>query len=149
MKFFKDLQIKAVLIGLVADVGGTTVFFFVFSLLGMLLLASVGRVAEELEEYTRTMGFLVPASVGGSLFSIFGGFVSGRIAGKAELKNACATGILSTAAGALFLIVSPGPSPLWLNVAALVAVVPCSVLGGYLCLKSTQKKRTGRGSTAV
>ena len=136
----RDISIKAVIIGLVADVGGTAAFFFVFAILGAILLSSMGRGMEELDVYAKTTGFLVLSSIGGSLFSVFGGYISARIAGKVEIKNACATGTLSAVTGVLFLILSPGSSPLWLDLLALIAIVPCSALGGYLCLKSRVEK---------
>ena len=136
----REISIKAVIVGLVADVGGTAAFFFVFAILGGILLSSTGRGMEELETYTKTTGFLVLSSFGGSLFSVFGGYVSARIAGRAEIKNASATGTLSAMTGVLFLILSSGSSPLWLDILALIAIVPCSMLGGYLCLKSRQEK---------
>ena len=136
----RDISIKAVIIGLVADVGGTAAFFFVFAILGAILLSSMGRGMEELDVYAKTTGFLVLSSFGGSLFSVFGGYISARIAARAEIKNACATGTLSAVTGVLFLILSPGSSPLWLDLLALIAIVPCSALGGYLCLKSKGEK---------
>jgi hypothetical protein len=133
---FKSISIKAVVIGLIADVGGTAAFFFVFALLGGILLSSLGRGIEELDIYTKTTGFLVLSSIGGSLFSVFGGYISARIAGNAEMKNASATGVLSALTGVVFLVLSPGSSPLWLDVLALVTIVPCAMLGGYLCQKN-------------
>jgi len=137
----RDISIKAVIIGLVADVGGTAAFFLVFAILGGILLSSMGRGMEELDVYAKTTGFLVLSSFGGSLFSVFGGYISARIAARAEIKNACSTGTLSAVTGVLFLILSPGSSPLWLDLLCLIAIVPCSALGGYLRLKSKQEKR--------
>jgi peptidoglycan/LPS O-acetylase OafA/YrhL len=140
----REISIKAVLVGLVADVGGTAAFFFVFSLLGGILLSSMGRDIEELDVYTKTTGFLVLSSIGGTLFSAFGGYVSARIAGRAEIKNASATGVLSAATGLLFLVLSPDSSPVWLDVLVLIAIVPCAMLGGHVCLKGKREKSANK-----
>lgn len=141
VKAMREISIKAVIIGLIADIGGTVAFFFVFAILGTILLSAMGRNIEELESYGKTTGFVVLSSLAGFLFSVFGGYVSARFAGRAEMKNAFATGMLSAVTGLLFFILFPDSSPLWLDVLALIAIVPCAMLGGHVCLKGKREKK--------
>lgn len=136
----REISIKAVIIGLVADVGGTAVFFFVFSIIGAILLASTGRNPDELKDYPETTTFIVVSSFAGLLFSALGGYVSARIAGKGEMKNALATGALSALVGLVFFLGFPFAPRSWLDLLSLILIIPFALLGGYAGLKGKRDK---------
>jgi len=134
----KDISVKAVLIGLIVDIGGTFVFFFVFSVIGAILLASAGRHVDELKDFAETSIFIVVSSLAGLLFSALGGYVSARIAGKAEVRNALATGAFSALVGLILFAGFSSPERSWLDLLSLILIMPCALLGGYACLRSKQ-----------
>jgi hypothetical protein len=143
VKGTKEISIKAVIIGLLVDIGGTFAFSFVFRLLAAIVLTSAGRNSEDLEVFTQSIVFLLCSLAAGLLFTSLGGYVTARFAAKAEMKNALAMGILSALSGVIFLVLSHDSSPLWFNVLSLLLVIPAAMLGGYVRLSTTheQKKR--------
>jgi hypothetical protein len=143
VKGTKEISIKAVIIGLLVDIGGTFAFSFVFRLLAAIVLTSAGRSSEDLEVFTQTMVFLLSSLAAGLLFTSLGGYITAHLARKAEMKNALVMGILSSLSGVIFLVLSHDSSPLWFNVLSLLLVIPAAILGGYVRLSTRheQKKR--------
>ena len=136
MTALKEISIKAVIIGLIVDIGGTFLFFLIFSIIGGILLTSAGRDVDELTDFAETSTFIVVSSLAGLLFSVFGGYVSARIAGRAEVRNALATGILSFLVGLVLFIAAPVSPQSWPELLFLILIIPCALLGGYACLRS-------------
>jgi peptidoglycan/LPS O-acetylase OafA/YrhL len=134
----KDVSVKGVVIGLVVDIGGTFLFFFVFAVLGAILLASTGRDIDELKDVAETPTFIVVSSIAGLLFSALGGYVSARIARKAEVRNALATGALSVLVGLVLFVGTPASPRSWLDLLSLILIIPFAMIGGYACLRSKQ-----------
>jgi MFS family permease len=138
MTALKEVSIRAVITGLIVDIGGTFLFFFVFSIIGGILLTSSGRDVDELKDFAETSPFIVVSSFAGLLFSALGGYVSARIAGRAEVRNALATGVLSFLVGLVLIFGSPISQRSWPELLSLILIIPCALLGGYACLRSKQ-----------
>lgn len=131
----KDINIRAVLIGFLVDVGGTFAFSMVFGVIAAILLFAMGRDIKELEEFPNSTAFRILMPVVGVMFTALGGFVTGRIAKKAEIKNAFAMGLVSALFGVLTILFYPAGVELWLESASLLLTIFASLLGGYLCTK--------------
>ncbi len=136
----RDISVKAVIASLFVDIGGTFLFFFLFSVIGAILLSSLGRDPDELKDYPETTTFIIVSSFAGLLFSALGGYVSARISGKAEMKNALATGALSVLIGLVLFAAPPASPRSWLDLLSLVLIIPFALLGGYACMKGKQGK---------
>jgi hypothetical protein len=65
-------------------------------------------------------------------FSVLGGYVTGLIAGRAEVKHALALGLLQLAMGAVATAQHWDQAPAWYHVVFLALLVPANLLGGYL-----------------
>ncbi len=142
----KDLSIKAIIIGLLVDIGGTFAFSFVVGIISVAVFLATGRDVKELEAIATTQGFLIPSLIAGLLFTSLGGFVAAHIAKKAEMKNAFVLGILSLAFGLGTTVLMPDPATGWYDITGVLLIIPFALLGGYLRLKakieSQLKQRT-------
>ena len=82
----------------------------------------------------------------GALYAVVGGYVTGIIAQRAEVRHALALGIVMVVlSAALFILAqtssTPTVQPLWYRVTLIVLALPAPVLGGYL----RNRQRTARG----
>lgn len=97
--------VKAVSLGLLADIGGTLVATTVFLLGYGIVLGASGASAEEIAaaaDLTSTDSWLFYAgTLVGLCFSVLGGYVCARIARRAELKLGAVLAVLSAAIGIL------------------------------------------------
>jgi hypothetical protein len=97
--------IKAVTLGLVADIGGTLAGTVVFMLIYGIVLGVSGASAEELaaaSDFTATDSWQFYAgTLLGLGFSVLGGYVCARIARRSEMKLGAVLALLSAAIGVL------------------------------------------------
>ena len=70
--------------------------------------------------------------------TVYGGYVAGRAASSAHLKNGVAVGCADVAFGLLGLLLpSHGPPPpLWADLAGFGLVIPAAALGGWLAARA-------------
>ena len=73
--------------------------------------------------------YLLSALVFGTLTTVFGGYVTARLARQLPLLNACALGVIGIAVG--FLLGGPGASPAWFDAIGYLSIVPAAIVGGY------------------
>lgn len=126
------INLKALLFGIVADVGVT----FVASLLLFLLFAhdlvSPDMPPEEMDAVMQALlargDFLLASLVIGLGCSTLGGYVAARTAGQDLYLHAGLVGLASL----LFGLVAGTSGPFWFNVAGFVLVLPAALYGGYL-----------------
>ncbi len=121
--------------GLLADVGGTFLFSLIFGIIGVLALVSNGRDIKELEEFAKTRNFFYLMTVAGLIFTGVGGYVAGRVAKKAEIKNALAMGVLSILLGGITVLFSKDTSFLIFDIIAMILTLAFAFAGGYVCIK--------------
>lgn len=144
-EIMKDISLKAILIGLLVDIGGTFSFAFVFGVLAIAILTSTGGDIKQLEDFAKTSVFRTVTPIVGLLFTALGGYMSARTAKKAEIKNSLAMGISTAAFGMISVIALPESGSSWLDAAALILTIFFALLGGYICLKTkgieTQAKK--------
>jgi peptidoglycan/LPS O-acetylase OafA/YrhL len=71
----------------------------------------------------------------GMVFALLGGFVAAWLARRRPLAHGVAVaGVLALGAG-ISLLSTRGKGAVWSQVAALVLMAPCAVLGGWLRLR--------------
>jgi hypothetical protein len=127
---FSGIRPKAILIGIVADIGATYLIMAV-------LMVSLGAGARDLsEEEARQLiestfqqpFYLLLSGVLGLLATALGGFVAAKVAIVAPLLNAACVGLFDLVLGILLI----GDAPLWFSVIALLLTLPAAIAGGVL-----------------
>ncbi len=132
----KDISFKAVVIGLLVDIGGTFLFAFAFGLLALMLLPSTGDEIKQIDAFSRTPVFRTITPIVGLLFTGLGGYMTARISKTAELKNTLFMGIASAAFGMISIFTLSGSEHLWLDMIALILTILFALLGGYVRMKT-------------
>ena len=127
---FSGIRPKAVLIGIVADIGAT---YLVMAVLMVSLGAGARDISEEearqlIESAFQQPSYLLLSGVLGLLATCLGGFVAAKVAAVAPLLNAACVGLFDLVLG-IFLI---GDAPLWFSVIALFLTLPAAITGGVL-----------------
>jgi hypothetical protein len=72
--------------------------------------------------------------------SILGGFVAAVLARHDELLNAGLSSCLCVAIGIWVILTGREPQPLWGQILLLAASPACAVVGGYIRLRSNQRR---------
>lgn len=127
---FSGIRPKAILIGIVTDIGAT---YLVISVLMISLGAGARDLSEEearqlIESTFQQVPYLLLSGVLGLLATALGGFVAAKVAVVAPLLNAACVGLFDLVLGILLI----GDSPLWFSVIALLLTLPAAVTGGVL-----------------
>ena len=77
--------------------------------------------------------FMALSTLGGMVFAGIGGFVASAIAGRRPIAHALATALLLAAGATASLVQTLDQrGAIWSQVAALVLMAPCAVVGGWL-----------------
>jgi hypothetical protein len=137
------LSPKAIIIGFIADIGGSAITAVSISTVAVLRLVHHGLSYEGAAAVVTRSGWFLPMSmVVGLLFDMVGGYVAATLATTAALRNAFAVGGCSCLLVLISAGLSLGNHPLWYIATAIVLVIPCALLGGYLRL-ATRAQRSG------
>lgn len=126
-----QLNVRAVLIGSLVDIGGTF-------LVGSLLIAAVATAtgATTPEDLARTLDgsptLQLATLAVGLLMTLLGAYVAARLAPEAERLHAFAVGVISTLIGFSSVFASPESSPFWAQAAGLILTVPAAFAGGEI-----------------
>ena len=131
------LSAKGVLLGAVADIVTTNVLAIpVFVVLDIRLARSAPGAAPTVAALTHMMqsshGVYVTLLVLGSLASVFGGWVAGRVARRAEVLNGAASAVACVSLGVYAMIRYPQSAPLWEHIGFLVLSPVLGAIGGIL-----------------
>ena len=98
--------VKGLLLGLLADVGGTTLFGVVLSVAWALALAAAGHGSQEIEAAFANVDddpLLSAVFLGGGLLcSVLGGYVCERIARRGDYRLGAVLAVLSVLVGFVF-----------------------------------------------
>ncbi len=127
---FSGIRPKAILIGIVADIGAT---YLVIAVLMVSLGAGARDLSEEearqlIESTFQQAPYLLLSGVLGLLATALGGFVAAKVAIVAPLLNAACVGLFDLVLGILLI----GNAPLWFSVIALLLTLPAAIMGGVL-----------------
>ena len=129
---FEGVRPRAVLFGIVADIGATFIAMMLLtSFLGMQVGSenlSQAELMQLIEEALQQPPYLLVGGILGLLATALGGYVAARTAEVAPLLNAACVGLFDVVLG-IFLI---GGSPLWFSVIGLLLTLPAAIAGGVL-----------------
>jgi hypothetical protein len=129
----KGSPLKAIIIGLVVDIGGSLVAAFILAIAYSVLLASRGWPPEEIEHHLTNLDLystfsVVTMIVGGSM-TVLGGYVCARIVNYSEYKFALVFGFISAAFGHF---ASESYHSTLDNLALGILTLGCALLGAWL-----------------
>ncbi len=123
----------AVVLGLLADIGGTIVFGIVLSIVAGTGVAAGGAAPAEIDAMVnRSAGYQLFGLAGGLACTALGGYVAARFANHSEYANSFAVGLASLVFGEVMMLVSPTDYALWLRLAGDALVIPAALAGGHL-----------------
>jgi hypothetical protein len=129
----RSLMFKAILWGVLVDTVGT----LTVAMLLVFALAASGVPEAELVVRMRGFSGLLLMLILGLGFTLIGGYVAGRAAGRFEILHGAIVAGIGLVPG-LFLR-DPG-LPLWYEAISFVAVIPFGMAGGYLAREANVKK---------
>ncbi|MDX1487438.1 MAG: hypothetical protein R3268_04505 [Acidiferrobacterales bacterium] len=136
---FEGFRPKAVLFGILADIGTT---FIAMMVVTTFLGTQVGdgtlsqeELMQRIERALQEPPYLLLGGLLGLLATVLGGYVAARTAEVAPLLNAACVGVFDVVLGIFFI----GRSPLWFSIVGLLLTLPAAIAGGVLF------RRTGNG----
>lgn len=123
----KKINIKAIAIGSLVDIGGSLVFGMVMGLVIGVIYAVKNGNADGFEEYYYSNSIMLMVFlVIGLLFVSLGGYVAGKTAKQNQILQAMGVGVCSIVFGAFF----SADLPLWFNATSYALVLPFAYVGG-------------------
>ena len=129
----RRLRFKAILWGVLVDTIGTlTVAMALF-----LALASSGLPQAEITSRMRGFSGLMLMLILGLGFTLIGGYVAGRTAGRFEILHGAVVAGIGLVLGLFFR--EPG-LPLWYEVVSFAAMIPLGMAGGYIAREGNAKR---------
>src|SRR4030042_3054503 len=137
----RRFSLKAVIIGLLVDIIGTTIIGVLIGIIAGIIIATSVVSPEEIgEKFSNFTVFKIVLLLNGLFFSAFGGYLAARIAKISELKHSFITGVLSVLTGILFLLIMPEMTTLdWSQIASLLLTIPFALIGGYVRMFNPKK----------
>ena len=139
----KEIDFKAVALGVLADCLGTPLMLFgQISMMALYFVwsqdliwnAAMGRVFEIAD----SAWFLGLEMLLGTLGSILGGYVGGRVAQKRQIFHGFIVGCVGLILGLGIELFKKSPfEPLGYSLLGILITLPASVLGGSLAIRST------------
>jgi len=139
MKEEKKFSIKAVLFGLMVDIGGTFVLFLIPAFLAIWKVYSTSGSTSNMEErvpelLSTSLPLLLMMVIIGSFMIMTGGYITARCAHFKEIKHAFVMGVLHIGTGCLIDMAFPvdPKMPIWVTWTEYISAIPLAVLGGYL-----------------
>ena len=141
MNRLKNVNIKAVLLGSLVDIGGTLVsgIIYLLALYIAILIRQAGMEgAEELsiEQITNGTGFQLAALIIGLGYTLLGGFVAASVAKGEKMLQAGVMGGISLLLSLFFL----DADHIWYDIISLLLTLPVALLGGYLATEEPAGK---------
>jgi hypothetical protein len=129
----RSLRFKAVLWGVLADTVGTlavaTALFRAMSAAGF----SEAEITVRLQGFSGLMLMLIL----GLSFTLIGGYIAGRAAGRIEMLHGAIVGGIGLVLGLFFR--EPG-LPVWYETISFAAMIPIGVAGGYIAREGNVKR---------
>ena len=124
---------KAVLLGLLADFGGTIALSVLIAIVYGIQLAAYGMTPEEIE----AAGKSLPAdswafwagTLGGAGFSVLGGYVCARIAGQSEYSLGVILAVISMVLG---MVLGGGGGDIGMQVVLHAVSIACVIAGAHI-----------------
>lgn len=141
-------SVKAILLGLVVDIGGTVVAGTVLAIGWGVALGASGATGEEINRFFRESSTFMWVNLCVGLgFTGLGAYVAARIANRAEYRFALMLGLCSLAIGELMLrMMASGEYPEWARLVSNLLILPVAFLGGHLRVLQKEHRAPGAGA---
>ncbi|MFA5343536.1 MAG: hypothetical protein WC381_06200 [Kiritimatiellia bacterium] len=137
----RPINIKALVLGVLTDVGGSLVIGFILGIALAIIFIVRGVQPNEIRAHLNNATFLVSSTIIGFGFTLFGGFVAGRIAKRNQILHGAIIGAIGIPLGLPFLT----SLPLWCNIISVVGVIPFGILGGYIARPKQEHDEAEQG----
>ena len=126
----RGLKIKAILFGSLADILGTSLSGLILCFIYGVIKISQGVSAENLSKLDVQHDFLLQVSslIIGSVCTLLGGYIAGRMAKQSEVLHGGIVGILSLVFASFFIF----QNPLWFNIIGFIVTIPLAMAGGHI-----------------
>ena len=132
-KLKKGSPVKAIVIGVVVDIGGSIVLGIILVMIYSVLLASEGLSPKEIEYQLTNLDphstFSIISMIVGGLVTVFAGYLCARIANYSEYKFTFILGCISAAFG---LMVGESHFSTLDNIFLSILTLLCALLGAWL-----------------
>ena len=102
--------------------------YFIFAISALLLFRLTGRNPHAPAE----IWFVIVTILYGFFFATLAGFVAARLGKGFEIEHALGVASLIAALGAASLLAEVKSGAIWTQLAAILIIAPCAMLGGYL-----------------
>ena len=136
MPIFQRINIKALMLGVLADEGGSLTTGAILGVITGIVLASKGVQQNEIQTYLHSPFVLIPSLIIGLGFTVLGGFVAGRVSKSNEVLHGGIVGFITIFFGILFWTTLP----LWFKIIPFTTNVPFGMLGGRIAETTREKK---------
>jgi hypothetical protein len=117
-----------VLRSILRSIVGVVTGYVVFAASGFALFQLTGQPPHA----TASVPFMVGFVVYGIAFALFGGYLSGWIAGRWPVRNAAAMAAILALGATVSLLATIGKGAIWTQICALALMTPAAVAGGWL-----------------
>ena len=131
----RRVNIKALVLGVLTDFGGSLLVGAVSGAIVGIILSFKGTPQNEMDAYLNGPIVLIAVVVIGWGFTILGGFIAGRVAKRREILHGGIVGFI----GILLCLLFWASTPLSLNVISLICIVPCGMFGGHIAKSSNER----------
>ena len=136
MSIFRRINIKALMLGVLVDEGGSLTTGAILGVITGIVLASKGVQQNEIQTYLHSPFVLIPNLIIGLGFTVLGGFVAGRVSTSNEVLHGGIVGFITIFFGILFWTTLP----LWFKIIPFITNVPFGMLGGRIAETTHEKK---------
>ena len=136
MSIFRRINIKALMLGVLVDEGGSLTTGAILGVITGIVLASKGVQQNEIQTYLHSPFVLIPNLIIGLGFTVLGGFVAGRVSTSNEVLHGVIVGFITIFFGILFWTTLP----LWFKIIPFITNVPFGMLGGRIAETTHEKK---------
>ena len=134
---------KAVLLGVLADVGATALGSMVLFIALGSLMVSQGLSPDEVDEkLVKSDLTLLLSLVLGLGCTVLGGYVAARTANQREYYHALLTGIAVVVLGEIAISVRPDDTTLAMRIIYAILAIPAALLGAHLRKSARLKRQT-------
>lgn len=122
--------------GALADIVGTFTFASLVGVLAAVATDMYHLSPKEMDARLQQSSSIIAMMIIGLAFTALGGYVAGRVSKANEVTHGFIVGDISIVIG----IASLGSVSLWYDIASLIAVIPCGMLGGWIAKKNRENR---------
>lgn len=132
----RRINVKALVLGVLTDEGGSLVIGSILGVIIGIILAAKGVQQNEIQTFLHGPFVLIAGLIIGFGFTVLGGFVAGRVSKSYQVLHGGIVGFISVFFGLLFWTTLP----LWYKIIPLITNIPFGMLGGRIAEITLKQK---------